>query len=66
MQGDTNADRSGGQGIARKVQEIYYSLRLNKLVPKEKILELYINKVNYGSTARGVQVAADYYFGMPK
>ncbi|MBR2545550.1 MAG: penicillin-binding protein [Erysipelotrichaceae bacterium] len=63
MQGDTNADRSGGQGIARKVQEIYYSLRLNKLVPKEKILELYINKVNYGSTARGVQVAADYYFG---
>ena len=33
MQGDTNADRSGGQGIARKVQEIYYSLRLNKLVP---------------------------------
>ena len=63
MQGDTNADRSGGQGIARKVQEIYYSLRISKLVSKEKIIELYINKVNYGSTARGVQVASDYYFG---
>ena len=59
---DTIAVREGGEGIARKVQEIYYSLKINNLVPKGKIIELYINKVNYGSNARGVEVAADYYF----
>lgn len=63
MQGDTNADRSGGQGIARKIQEIYYSLRITNLVSKEKLLELYINKVNYGANTRGAQVASEYYFG---
>ena len=62
-QGDTNADRDGGAGIARKVQEIYYSLKITRLVSKEKLLELYINKVNYGSNTRGVQVASEYYFG---
>ena len=62
MAGDTNADRDGGAGIARKVQEIYYSLKITGLVSKEKLLELYINKVNYGANTRGVQVASEYYF----
>ena len=38
MAGDTNADRDGGAGIARKVQEIYYSLKITGLVSKEKLL----------------------------
>lgn len=56
---DTIAEKS----IPRKVQEIYYSIKISKLVSKEKLLELYINKINYGGTARGVQVASEYYFG---
>lgn len=60
---DTIAVSSGGGGISRKVQEIYYSLKINNLLSKGRILELYINKINYGGTARGIEVAADYYFG---
>jgi len=56
---DTTAEKS----IGRKIQEIYYSIKINNIVSKEKILELYINKVNYGATSRGIQVAAQYYFG---
>ncbi len=56
---DTIADK----GIDRKVQEIYYSLKINNIVSKEKIFELYVNKVNFGQTARGIQVASQYYFG---
>ncbi len=56
---DTIAEKS----ITRKIQEIYYSLKINELVSKEKIIEIYINRVNYGSSARGIQVAAQYYFG---
>ena len=56
---DTIAEAS----IARKVQEIYYALQITQLVSKERVLEMYINKVNYGASARGIQVAAQYYFG---
>ncbi len=56
---DTIAEAS----IARKVQEIYYALQITQLVSKERVLEMYINKVNYGASARGIQIASQYYFG---
>lgn len=56
---DTIAEAS----IARKVQEIYYALQITQLISKERVLEMYINKVNYGASARGIQVASQYYFG---
>ncbi|MDO4378440.1 MAG: transglycosylase domain-containing protein [Erysipelotrichia bacterium] len=56
---DTIAEAS----IARKVQEIYYSLQISKIISKERVLEMYINKVNYGANARGIQIASQYYFG---
>ncbi|MBQ6654255.1 MAG: transglycosylase domain-containing protein [Erysipelotrichaceae bacterium] len=56
-------DTIAEKGIDRKVQEIYYSLKINNIVSKEKIFELYVNKVNFGETARGIQVASQYYFG---
>ena len=49
--------------ITRKVQEIYYSLQITNIVSKQKIMEMYINKINYGGTTRGLQVASQYYFG---
>ncbi|MGI6509296.1 MAG: transglycosylase domain-containing protein [Erysipelotrichaceae bacterium] len=48
--------------INRKVQEIYYALQISNLISKEKVFEMYINKVNFGANARGVQVASQYYF----
>ena len=56
-------DTIAEKGIDRKVQEIYYSLKINNIVSKEKIFELYVNKVNFGANARGIQVASQYYFG---
>ncbi|MBQ6654256.1 MAG: transglycosylase domain-containing protein [Erysipelotrichaceae bacterium] len=56
-------DTIAEKGIDRKVQEIYYSLKINNIVTKEKIFELYVNKVNFGANARGIQVASQYYFG---
>ena len=48
--------------INRKVQEIYYALQITELISKEKVFEMYVNKVNFGANARGVQVASQYYF----
>jgi len=52
-----------GKSIDRKIKEIYYSLQINNLISKEKLFEMYINKINFGSSTRGIQVAASYYFG---
>lgn len=51
--------------IERKVQEIALAFELEKETKKETILELYINKMNFGGSGniRGVQKAAQYYFG---
>ncbi|MBR5341163.1 MAG: transglycosylase domain-containing protein [Erysipelotrichaceae bacterium] len=61
----TIAARSGMSGIKRKMQEIVLSLELENIVktPKQEILAMYINKVNYGNNIRGVEKAAQYYFG---
>lgn len=62
------ASRSGMSGVKRKVQEIALALELEKEMPKEKILELYLNKLNYGGgyrNIRGIQKASYYYFGKP-
>lgn len=49
--------------IQRKVQEIFRALNLEKDLSKEEILEMYLNIVNLGNGAEGVQAAANLYFG---
>lgn len=51
--------------IEHKIQEIYLSMRLDHLESKEDILVAYLNKINFGSSmnTRGIQKAAEYYFG---
>ncbi len=51
------------KSIDRKIQEIYLSLLLEQQVSKEEIMELYLNKLNFGGNIRGVQKASQYYFG---
>src|SRR3712207_5552514 len=48
--------------IERKIQEMYISLELEKILSKEKILETYMNTIPLGGTAYGVKSAAKQYF----
>ncbi|MCC2251260.1 PBP1A family penicillin-binding protein [Virgibacillus sp. AGTR] len=49
--------------ISLKVQEQWLALKLEREYSKEEILEMYLNKIYYGSGAYGVAKAAETYFG---
>ena len=46
----------------RKVREIYISLKVEELYTKDEILQMYLNTINYGSGAYGIEAAAKRYF----
>ena len=48
--------------IKRKVREAYIALQVEKLYSKDEILLMYMNTVNYGAGAYGVEAAAQRYF----
>ena len=50
------------KSVTRKAKEIIIAMRLEKLFPKDKILELYLNTINFGHGAWGVETAAHTYF----
>lgn len=50
------------KSITRKAKEIIIAMRLEKLFPKDKILELYLNTINFGHGAWGAETAARTYF----
>jgi len=50
------------KSITRKAKEIIIAMRLEKLFPKDKILELYLNTINFGRGAWGAETAARTYF----
>ena len=47
----------------RKMQELVFALWLERKFSKTEILELYLNRVYFGSGAYGVEAAAQRYFG---
>lgn len=47
----------------RKLKEIYLAWRLEELMSKEEILQLYFNKTFLGNRNYGFKAAYDYYFG---
>ena len=49
----------------RKLQELVLALWLERKLGKSQILELYLNRVYFGSGAYGVEAAAQRYFGKP-
>lgn len=49
--------------FSRKIKEIILARRLEKELPKDDILELYLNRIYFGHGAYGVQSAARTYFG---
>lgn len=51
--------------FARKIREILLSLRMEQLLGKQQILELYVNKIYLGNRAYGIVAAAEVYYGKP-
>ncbi len=49
--------------ISRKIQEAILAVWLEHKYTKNQILELYLNRVYFGSGAYGVEAAAQKYFG---
>lgn len=57
-----NVTGNDDYSIQRKIQEIFWALDLETKMDKEEIIELYLNIVNFGNGANGVQAAAYNYF----
>ena len=49
--------------ISRKIKEIMLAVKLERVLSKEKILELYLNEIYLGRGAFGVVAASEKYFG---
>ncbi|HGY2834938.1 TPA: peptidoglycan glycosyltransferase/peptidoglycan DD-transpeptidase MrcA [Morganella morganii] len=49
--------------VIRKVKEAFLAIRIEQLLTKDEILELYLNKIYLGQRAYGVGAAAYVYFG---
>ncbi len=49
--------------FGRKLREILLALKIDHTLSKQKILELYLNKIFFGSRAYGVEAAAEVYYG---
>ena len=58
-------DDSGTAGVQRKIREIARAYNVEKVLSKNEILELYLNKILMGGTYYGVGTAAEYYFSKP-
>src|SRR5438309_3638208 len=48
--------------ITRKLREIILAYQLDEKLPKDDILEMYLNEVYYGNQSYGVEAAAQSYF----
>jgi len=53
---------SGERTLPRKAQEFALTLTLEMLLPKQRLLEIYLNNVEFGEGLFGVQAASQYYF----
>ncbi len=51
------------QTLGRKVQEMVLAVWLEQTYSKDEILELYLNRVNFGHEKYGIEAASQFYFG---
>lgn len=49
--------------LMRKIKEAFLAIRIEQMMTKDEILELYLNKIYLGYRAYGVGAAAQVYFG---
>jgi penicillin-binding protein 1A len=55
---------SSEQTFDRKTREVFLAVRLEEQMPKEEILERYLNTIYFGNHSYGIQAAAETYFGV--
>lgn len=60
-----NAFLSKEKTLTRKLRELVVARRMEKVLSKQRILELYLNVVEWGDGVHGAEAAARYYFGKP-
>ena len=65
MQVARNFYLSTEKTFTRKIYEILLALRIESLLNKDQILELYMNQIFLGQRASGFAAAAEIYFGKP-
>jgi len=63
MQVARNFYLSPEKSYVRKLNEILLALRIEEVLSKEEILELYLNKIFLGNRAYGIGAAAQVYYG---
>lgn len=56
---------SGERTLPRKAQELLLAFYLEALLDKPRILEIYLNSVEWGEGLFGAEAAARHYFGVP-
>ena len=49
--------------VRRKAREFFLTILVEGIYSKDKILEMYLNQIPYGSTAYGIESASELYFG---
>lgn len=53
------------KSFERKLNEVFLAIQLEKKFSKEEILEFYLNNINYGNGAYGIETASKTYFNKP-
>lgn len=64
MQTSKNLFLWPGRTFLRKGVEAYLTVWLETLLPKERILELYLNEIEWGPGIYGAEAASRHYFGV--
>ncbi len=49
----------------RKIKELVLSLKLEKVLTKDEIFNMYLNEIPYGGNIYGIEEASEDYFGIP-
>lgn len=55
----------GSRSVERKIKEIILATRIESVLTKEDILELYLNEIDLGQRSFGVAAASQTYFNKP-
>ncbi len=58
-------DERSSRTLRRKLREAVLAWQMTQKLSKDEILALYLNQINYGGMAYGVEAASQTYFGKP-
>ena len=56
---------SGERTLLRKAQEFVLTMMLEAMLSKQRILEIYLNHVEWGEGVFGIEAAAQHYYRKP-